>query len=182
LRERSRTRGEQRATASIIASRVGRLYIAAQSGNQNGNSVSSDPMKNRLLLSLLLLASVLAPGVVTFAHHGTRAAYIVDPAKERSLTGTVTRFRWGNPHVYVLFDVTDEKGNVVHWGAETRPPFVMAKHGWSRDTMKPGDQIRITIFPAKAGGPYGLMSKVFINGKLVLDDEQTRLQTDTDNQ
>jgi hypothetical protein len=169
------------ATASTIASRIVQLYIAAQSGNQNGNPVS-DPMKNRLLFSLLFLASVLAPGIVTFAHHGTRAAYIVDPAKERSLTGTVTRFRWGNPHVYVLFDVTDEKGNVVHWGAETRPPFVMAKHGWSRDTMKPGDQITITIFPAKAGGPYGLMSKVFINGKLVLDDEQTRLQTDTDNQ
>jgi len=139
-------------------------------------------MNSRLLLPLLLLASVPVAGVVTSAHHGTRAAYIVDPAKELSMTGTVTKFRWGNPHVYVLYDVTDGKGNVVHWGAETRPPFVMAKHGWSRDTMKPGDQITITIFPAKAGGSYGLMSKVFINGKLVLDDEQTRLQTDNDKQ
>ena len=139
-------------------------------------------MKSRLLLSLNLLASLTALTVSTPAHHGTRAAYIVDPTKELSMTGTVTRFRWGNPHVYVMYDVTDAKGNIVHWGAETRPPFVMAKHGWSRDTMKPGDQITITIFPAKAGGPYGLMSKVFINGKLVLDDEQTRLQTDTDNQ
>ena len=94
------------------------------------------------------------------------------------MTGTVTRFRWGNPHVYVLYDVTDAKGNVAHWGAETRPPYVMSKHGWTRDTMKPGDQITITIFPAKAGGSYGLMSKVSINGKMVLDDEQTRLQTD----
>ena len=139
-------------------------------------------MKYRLLLSLSLLAGVLAPGIATYAHHGTRAAYIVDPKKELSMTGTVTRFRWGNPHVYVMYDVTDAKGSVVHWGAETRPPFVMAKHGWSRDTMKAGDQITITIFPAKAGGPYGLMSKVTINGKLVLDDEQTRLQTDNDNQ
>jgi hypothetical protein len=135
-------------------------------------------MKVRHLWSLYLLASVFAPGMATFAHHGTRAAYVVDPAKEISMTGTVTRFRWGNPHVYVLYDVTDAKGNVVHWGAETRPPFVMTKHGWSRDTMKSGDQITITIFPAKAGGSYGLMSKVSINGKLVLDDEQTRLQTD----
>lgn len=139
-------------------------------------------MKNRLLLPFSLLAGVLAVGTATSAHHGTRAAYIVEPTKELSMTGTVTRFRWGNPHVYVMYDVTDAKGNVVHWGAETRPPFVMAKHGWSRDTMKPGDQITITIFPAKAGGPYGLMSKVFINGKLVLDDEQTRLQTDNDKQ
>jgi hypothetical protein len=139
-------------------------------------------MKCRLLFSLSLLAGVLAVGPATFAHHGTRAAYIVDPTKELSMTGTVTKFRWGNPHVYVMYDVTDAKGNVVHWGAETRPPFVMAKHGWSRDTMKPGDQITITIFPAKAGGSYGLMSKVFINGKLVLDDEQTRLQTDNDKQ
>lgn len=139
-------------------------------------------MKCRLPLYLTLLAGVLTAGIATFAHHGTRAAYIVDPAKELSMTGTVTKFRWGNPHVYVMYDVTDAKGNVVHWGAETRPPFVMAKHGWSRDTMKPGDQITITIFPAKAGGSYGLMSKVFINGKLVLDDEQTRLQTDNDKQ
>jgi hypothetical protein len=139
-------------------------------------------MKNRLLLPLSLLAGVLAVGTDTFAHHGTRAAYIVEPTKELSMTGTVTKFRWGNPHVYVMYDVTDASGNVVHWGAETRPPFVMAKHGWSRDTMKPGDQITITIFPAKAGGPYGLMSKVLINGKLVLDDEQTRLQTDNDKQ
>jgi hypothetical protein len=139
-------------------------------------------MKCRLLLYLTLLAGVLTAGIATFAHHGTRAAYIVDPAKELSMTGTVTKFRWGNPHVYVMYDVTDAKGNIVHWGAETRPPFVMAKHGWTRDTMKPGDQIAITIFPAKAGGPYGLMSKVFINGKLVLDDEQTRLQTDNDKQ
>jgi len=139
-------------------------------------------MKTRLLLSLSLLVVALAAGIATSAHHGTRAAYIVDPTKELTMTGTVTRFRWGNPHVYVMYDVTDAKGNVVHWGAETRPPFVMAKHGWSRDTMKPGDQITITIFPAKAGGSYGLMSKVFINGKLVLDDEQTRLKTDDNNQ
>lgn len=135
-------------------------------------------MKKKLLLHFPLLASLLVPGAAAFAHHGTRAAYIVDPTKEISMTGTVTRFRWGNPHVYVLYDVTDAKGNVVHWGAETRPPYVMSKHGWTRDTMKPGDQITITIFPAKAGGSYGLMSKVYINGKMVLDDEQTRLQTD----
>jgi len=136
------------------------------------------PMKNRLLLFPLLLANLLAIGKATFAHHGTRAAYIVDPSKELTMSGTVTGFHWGNPHVYVFYDVTDAKGDVVHWGAETRPPFVMSKHGWSRNTIKPGDQITITIFPAKAGGSYGLVSKVSINGKLVLDDEQSRLQTD----
>jgi hypothetical protein len=109
-------------------------------------------MNSRLLLSLLLLARVLVSGVVTFAHHGTRAAYIVDPAKELSMTGTVTKFRWGNPHVYVLYDVTDGKGNVVHWGAETRPPYVMAKHGWSRDTMKPETRSRLRFSQRKPGG------------------------------
>ena len=135
-------------------------------------------MRNTLRSSLLVVVGLLAVSVPLFAHHGN-ASY---DGKEVTIKGTVTAWLWTNPHSFLKVDVTDDKGNVVHWGAETRAPFVMAKHGWSRDTMKPGDQIRITIFPAKAGGPYGLMSKVFINGKLVLDDEQTRLQTDDNNQ
>ncbi len=95
------------------------------------------------------------------------------------MAGTVTEFRWGNPHIYLLYDVTDNKGNVVHWTAETHPPYVMFKHGWNKTTLKPGDQITITIFPAKAGGPFGLLSRISLNGKLLLDDEQVRLSTDT---
>jgi len=124
---------------------------------------------------LILIASLLVAGGPVFAHHGNRGAYWIQPDKELALTGTVTQFKWGNPHVYVMWDVTDDKGNVAHWAAETRPPYLMSKSGWTRETLKPGDQVTITVFPAKTGAPVGLLAKVVFGGKLIYDDEQSRL-------
>jgi len=129
----------------------------------------------KLFFGLVLAVAALAVGGPALAHHGNRGAYFIEVAKELNLTGTVTEFKWGNPHVYVLWDVTDEKGNVAHWSAETRPPYVMAKSGWTRETLKPGDQVTITVFPAKSGAPVGLLAKVVLGGKLIYDDEQQRL-------
>jgi hypothetical protein len=132
-------------------------------------------MKTKSLVSCAVLLAVLVASVSTFAHHGNRAAYGVEAAQEVTLTGTVVQFKWGNPHVYVLFDVTDDKGNVVHWSGETHPPYVMSKSGWTRETLKPGDKITITLFPARAGAPVGLLTKVALGGKMIFDDEQERL-------
>ena len=129
----------------------------------------------RTTFVLSFTASLLVAGGPAFAHHGNAGAYWIDATKELTLTGTVTQFKWGNPHVYVLWDVTDDKGNVAHWAAETRPPYLMAKSGWSRDTLKPGDQVTITLFPARGGAPVGLLAKVVFGGKLIYDDEQQRL-------
>jgi hypothetical protein len=131
--------------------------------------------KLRAFFVLTLIVNVMIAGSPTFAHHGNRAAYAVDAAQELTVMGTVTQFKWGNPHVYVLYDVTDDRGNVAHWAAETRPPYVMAKSGWTRETLKPGDKITITVFPARAGAPVGLLAKVVFGGKLIYDDEQERL-------
>jgi hypothetical protein len=134
-------------------------------------------MKRKLRAAFFwsLVASLLASGGPTSAHHGNAGAYWIDATKELALTGTVTQFKWGNPHVYVMWDVMDDKGGVAHWAAETRPPYLMAKSGWTRETLKPGDQVTITVFPAKGGAPVGLLSKVVLGGKLIYDDEQQRL-------
>ena len=134
-------------------------------------------MKSKFLrpLALLWVASLLVARAPAFAHHGNRGAYDIDPAKELTQTGAVTQFKWGNPHVYILYDVKDDKGNVVHWAAETRPPYVMSKSGWTRETLKPGDEVTVTIFPAKTGAPVALLAKVVFHGKLIYDDEQERL-------
>ena len=125
-----------------------------------------------LLVSAAILMALAAPA---FAHHGTRASYDLNPANERTFSATVTEFKWSNPHVYILFDVADDKGDVVHWGAETHPPYNLSKIGWSKEMLKPGDRITITVFPAKAGTPVGLLSKLTFNGKLLIDDEQARI-------
>jgi hypothetical protein len=105
-----------------------------------------------LAVSLLFVAS--AP---MFAHHGN-AAY--DETKEVTLKGRVTEFEWANPHTQIYFDVKDAKGNVVHWGCETLSPGKLIRAGWSKDAVKPGDQITITLVAAKNGAPVGFLHKL----------------------
>src|SRR5438309_1389175 len=68
---------------------------------------------------------ILAIAVPLIAHHGTGVAY--DTEKVVTLKGTVTEWIWANPHCGLLFDVTDDKGNIVHWGAELTNPHALSK-------------------------------------------------------
>ena len=70
-------------------------------------------MKARLI-ALSLLAGVLAVCFPVFAHHGN-AAY--DGTVTVLKNATVTKLVWANPHTLVLFDMKDDKGEVVHWNA-----------------------------------------------------------------
>ena len=110
----------------------------------------------------LLLAA--APPVI--AHHGTTNYEMVN-GKTITLSGVVTEFNWSNPHVYVLFDVTDEKGTVVHWAGEMNSPGVLKNAGWSKKTLKAGDKVTMTLRPNKFGTPVGLISRanMLVNGK-----------------
>ena len=115
--------------------------------------------------SFILLASLLMVCSPLFAHHGSNASY--DIKKKITMTGTVTEFVWSNPHVYVLFDVKDATGNVVHWAGEMNSPGVLKNAGWNKNTLKAGDQITATLRPNKFGTPVGLLSRanMTVNGK-----------------
>jgi len=76
-----------------------------------------------------------------------------DTEKTVTLKGTVTEWIWANPHCGILFDVTDEKGNVEHWGAELGNPHALSMAGLSKDILKPGDKITISGHLAKSGAP-----------------------------
>ena len=115
-------------------------------------------MKRIVSETWLVAVSLLAFSSVAWAHHGTGASYDLD--KEITLTGTVTEFNWANPHTQIYFDVKDETGNVIHWAAENSSPGVLGKAGWSRTSLKPGDQITIIVNPSKAGTPVGVVVKV----------------------
>ena len=98
-----------------------------------------------LALGLLLLTLPL------LAHHGTGVAYEVD--KQVTIKGTVTEWIWANPHCGLLFDAKDDKGNVVHWGAELGNPHSLSQAGLSRDVFKPGDEVTVVGHPARSGAP-----------------------------
>jgi len=104
------------------------------------------------------------------AHHGN-AAY--DDKNPITIKGTVTEFAWVNPHVQIYLDVKDGKGNLAHWGVETYSPGKLVRAGWSKESVKAGDEVSITLIPAKNGAPYGFLRKLTLpDGKQLGLQEQ----------
>src|SRR6185503_3150136 len=88
-------------------------------------------MKTLACLGALALAATTA-----LAHHSNSA---FDPDKVVVLKGTVTQWKWTNPHVWIFLSVDDGKGGKVEWEIEGRPPGVLSRAGWSRTIFKVGD-------------------------------------------
>lgn len=123
-------------------------------------------MKAQLSLLLDLCAAAASP---LRAHHGTGVAYQVD--KEVTLKGTVTEWIWANPHCGLLFDVTDDKGNVVHWGAEMSNPHALSEAGLSKDIFKPGDKVTVMGNPARSGAPRLQLKTITLSDGRVLPEK-----------
>ncbi len=126
-------------------------------------------MRKRKVLVVLFAAVGLAlfSGAAS-AHHGV-AGYDLD--KTVTLHGTVTKFDWGNPHVVVLVDAKNDAGEIQHWTIEFAAPIHMVRAGWTKNAMKPGDEITIDTHPSRNGAPVGISStitfilKVVVNGQ-----------------
>lgn len=124
-------------------------------------------MKNvhlALLLVMGMAASMTA--IPAMAHHGN-AAY--DMEKVVPLKATITGFEFGNPHVQIFFDTKDDSGKVLHWNCEGTNPAMLQRIGWTRTSLKPGDQVTLYIHPNK--NPeinVGLLVKaVLANGQVL---------------
>ena len=98
----------------------------------------------------IVLFLMLSPAVL--AHH-SNANY--DAKVERLLKGTVVEYDWGNPHVLVIWDVKDSSGKVVRWTADLASVESEQADGLTKHTLKPGDEVIISVHPAKDGSPYG---------------------------
>jgi hypothetical protein len=118
-----------------------------------------------------VMAGCLMLAAPAFAHHGAPALY--DVAHPITIKGTVTEFVWANPHCQIYMDVKNEKGEVVHWSIESNAPGQMTRAGWTRRTLKPGDEIAVTLIPAKSGEPVGFSGYALGGGKIVLANGQT---------
>jgi len=114
-------------------------------------------LRGKLLTILALGIGVLIFSAPLLAHHGN-AAYDTD--KKVTVKGTVTQFVWSNPHCLLQFDVTDDSGHVVHWIAETENPSTMSRNGWTKESLKPGDEVTVTALPLKNGRPIGRILEV----------------------
>ena len=126
-------------------------------------------MRNKALVSSALLVGVLGICGSLFAHHGS-AAYADKLTTLKD--ATVTKFQWGNPHSIVMFDVKDDKGNVVHWAGEAGSPSALSLIGWTKASLQPGDKMTVYIFASKAGTPVGRLNRIELSDGTVLRDSQ----------
>jgi len=99
---------------------------------------------------LLAFAAAVLLGAPLSAHHST-AMYAMD--RPTTISGTVKRFEWTNPHAFIYLDVKDDKGKSTEWEIELMSLNHLRSYGWVRTTVKPGDVITCTGGAAKSGAP-----------------------------
>jgi hypothetical protein len=120
-------------------------------------------MKSKVTTLFAVVFGLLSVSVPLFAHHGNSA---YDMSKSVPVKATVTKFEYSNPHTQIYYDVTDDKGNVEHWVAETTNPAMLNRVGWSKESLKPGDQVILFVNPNKVGAKVTFLQKVvFPDGK-----------------
>jgi len=112
----------------------------------------------RRLTTLLVLCGWLLMAGLPSAHHST-AMY--DSQNPVTVTGTVKKFEWTNPHAFVYIEVKDEKtGQIVEWECEMMSLNHLRAYGWTSRTVKPGDVISATGAPARSGAPSMIASRM----------------------
>jgi Family of unknown function (DUF6152) len=95
-------------------------------------------------------AALLLTTMRISAHHAFAAEY--DENKLVTVSGTVTEFKWTNPHAWLYVDGKDASGNVTSWGFEMGSPGGLTRRGWRQTELKNGDQVTVDGFCAKDGG------------------------------
>jgi hypothetical protein len=96
-------------------------------------------MRTRLALAAGAVILVLCGAA--YAHHPFAGEF--DWTKPLTLTGTVTRVEWTNPHAYLYVDAKDQNGQMKHWTLEMGNPGALTRAGWTRNTVKMNDQIAV---------------------------------------
>jgi hypothetical protein len=115
--------------------------------------------------ALWLTVAFAALPVAAIAHHSYA---MFDLSQTVTLQGTIRDFQWTNPHSWIWIDVPDAKGAAQQWGIEGMSPNYLARRGWSKHTLRPGDKVSLVIHPLKGvehGGSF--MSVTLADGTVM---------------
>ena len=115
----------------------------------------------------LAVIAVVATSVASLAHaHHSFAAF--DRSKKVVLVGVVKDFQWTNPHAWIQLVVQDGQGHQTEWGVECGSPNMMARTGWKKGLLVPGDQVVVTVNPLLDGRPNGSLVSITLGDGTVL--------------
>jgi hypothetical protein len=120
-------------------------------------------------------AGLLLAAMPILAHHSFMAEY--DETRLITLSGTVTKVYWKNPHVTFGLNVKDESGKLTNWELELGSPNALLSQGWKVDSLKQGARVAVTGFGARNGSHLANAIKVVVGGVVypaVRDENRSR--------
>ena len=128
---------------------------------------------DRHLVGILLTLALVATGGSAMGHHSFA---MFDQDSPIELEGVVAEFKFTNPHTFILLEVKQTDGSTTTWNLEGGSPSGLVRDGWSSKTIKPGDALKMTIWPLRSGAPGGAWNVNQINfrdGRPVVDRART---------
>ena len=122
----------------------------------------------RWVLSVVALGGFLMVGAVVQAHHAVAGVY--DLNKEIVLEGRLKKLNFVNPHANIELSVPDKKikGKVVDWILTTASVQTLTRQGVTKEAMRPGEPLKVTILPARNGNPAGFIRNLQLGDKTIL--------------
>lgn len=116
------------------------------------------------LVAAFALASASMVIVPASAHHSFA---MFDQTKIMTLEGRVVEFQWTNPHAWIEMSVAGQRSS-KRWSIELNSPNNLKRRGWRRNSLKPGDRVKLRMSPLRDGKSGGLFLDVVLpNGKLL---------------
>lgn len=113
-------------------------------------------IKNNFNIAMFLLSMIVSvPSVL--AHHSFA---MFDSTREVTIEGVVKEFQWTNPHSWLQVETINEAGETEEWAVEMLSPSVLGRMGWRRNSLAPGDKVRVVLHPLHSGAFGGNMVRV----------------------
>jgi len=112
-----------------------------------------------MLLRVALIGTLVLGAGAAFAHHSAPVFYKID--ERITVSGTVTEFRFSNPHAILKFDIVAADGKKQEWTAETTSPSILRRRGWSQASFAPGDKVKLEGMPSQDGSYLMRITRAF---------------------